>query len=365
MKKFIVAVLAVLFLGAMGKPDIVIGVSAPLTGQAASYGEQIRDGASVALAEINESGGVLGNPISLNYQDDNCDAKQGVIAANKLVTSGVVGVIGLFCSMSTIPATEIYAEENIPTMFSATSPKITSRGLTNIFRVNGQDDKQTTILAAYMQKNFPGQKIALIHDKQVWGKGMVDYLQSDLAALKIKPAMIDSVTLGEKDFSALIAKLKKEKIGVVMLALFPVEAGLIMRQAADAGYKANFFGGDSILSTEYWNIAGAAGDGLIFTGPADPRTSAEGKKIVAKIKANKGNPELYALYSYTQLKVLAEAMNRAGSLENAKIIKALQSGSYKTVLGELEFDAQGNLKKPLWSLYRWTKGDYKAIDSAM
>lgn len=365
MKKYTFAILLSLFFISPAKADIMIGVSGPFSGSAASYGEQIKDGLRVAMDEVNAAGGVLGEPLKLNYQDDACDAKQGVAAANKLVTSKVVAVVGLFCSMTTIPATEVYAEENIPVIFSASNPKITERGFNNIFRVNGQDNQQTKILAAYIQKNFPKARIALIHDKQVWGKGLIDYIQADFAVLNIKPVLVDSITLGEKDFSSTIAKLKKEKIDVVVMGLFPVEGGLMMRQSLDAGYKAQFFGGDSILSTEFWNVAGDAGTGLIFTGPTDSRKTPEGKKVVAKIKANKGNPELYTLYAYTQLKVLAEAINRAGSTDSAKIIDTLHAGSYKTVLGELSFAEDGNLKKPLWSLYSWSKGDYQAFDSGI
>ena len=363
MKKILFATLAFLFLSTNARADIVVGVSLPLSGPAASFGEQIKTGTEVALADINASGGVLGQKIKLRYEDDGCEAKLGVAAANKLAIEKPTAVIGLFCSMAMTPASEIYADENIPVLFTASNTAITTRGLKNIFRVGGMDDGQARLLAEYIDINKLGdKKIALIHDKQVWGKGIVDRMQKDLADLKITPTIVDSITFGEKDFSALVAKLKKNKIDVVVLALFPVEAGLVMRQAKDAGYSAKFFGADALLTAEYWNVSGKAGEGMLFTGPMDPRKSVDGKRIVDKIKLAKGNPELYTLYAYTQLRLLADAITAAGSTDSKDIIDVLSNGSFKSVMGDLSFDRKGDLKRSLWSMYRWTNGDYVMLE---
>lgn len=347
------------------KADIQIGVSGPFSGSAASYGEQIKTGTDAAVKDINAHGGILGQPVKAVYEDDACDPKQGVSAANRLVGKDVALVTGLVCSSAAMPATEVYNEEGMPTLFMGSNPQLTERGFKSIFRVNGRDDQQTKILASLINSKFKDKKIALIHDKQTWGKGLIESLEKDLAGYKIKPAFSDSITAGEKDFSALISKLRKTGVDVVVIGLFPVDAGAIVRQSKDQKYNPTFIGGDSLSTTEFNNVAGPAGEGVIFSGPLDPRKIPSNQKIVKSIAASGGKTELYTLYSYASMQIAADALNKAGAVDAAKIKAVLNSNKFNTVIGDVKFDSKGDISLPVWNMYYWTKGDYQPLNGNM
>ncbi|MDP6885181.1 MAG: branched-chain amino acid ABC transporter substrate-binding protein, partial [Rhodospirillales bacterium] len=155
--------------------EIKISTAGPMTGQYASFGEQMKRGAEMAVADLNAKGGVLGQKLSLQIGDDACDPKQAVAVANKFVSDGVVFVAGHFCSGSSIPASKVYTEEGILQISPAsTNPKLTDEGGDNVFRTCGRDDQQGIVAGNFLADKFGSKKIAVLHDKTAYGKGLAD-----------------------------------------------------------------------------------------------------------------------------------------------------------------------------------------------
>ena len=340
--------------------DIMVATAGPMTGQYASFGEQMKNGAELAVEEINAAGGVNGNMLKLAVGDDACDPKQAVAVANKFVGDGVVFVAGHFCSGSSIPASAVYAEEGIVQISPAsTNPKLTDeRAGPGVYRVCGRDDQQGAVAGAYIADKFAGKKVAIIHDKTAYGKGLADETKKALNAAGMEEAMYEAYTAGEKDYTALVSKLKAEGIDVLYVGGYHTEAGLIVRQMREQGMSTQLISGDALVTDEYWGITGEAGAGTLMTFAPDPTKFAAAKAVVDKFKAKGINPEGYTLYTYAAMKIWADAANAAGSTDLEAITAKLNGTSYETVLGPIAFDAKGDVTEASYVWYVWKDGKY-------
>lgn len=362
MKKVVwsgVAVAAMLaFTGAASaQGKIKVGVAGPLTGPNAAFGAQLKNGAEQAAADINAKGGINGQQIELVFGDDVSDPKQGVSVANKMVGDGVKFVIGHFNSGVTMPASEVYAENGVLAITpSATNPKITERGLWNVFRTCGRDDQQGEVAGQFLAKQLKGKKVAVVHDKTTYGKGLADETQKAMNKLGVKEVLYEGVNTGEKDFSALVAKIKQSGAEVLYWGGLHTEGGLIVRQMRDAGLKTVMMSGDGITSDEFASIGGPGVEGTLMTFPPDPRKRPEAAAVVKKFEAKKFNPEAYTLYSYAALEVIAAAANAIKSSDAKKVAAEMRTGkTYKTVIGDLKFDKKGDITRPDYVMYTWKK----------
>ena len=339
--------------------DMLVGVAGPITGPNAAFGAQLQKGAEMAVADINAAGGVNGEQISLSVGDDVSDPKQGISVANKFVADGVKFVVGHFNSGVSIPASEVYAENGILEITpAATNPVFTERGLWNTFRVCGRDDQQGEVAGAYIAANFKDAKVAVIHDKTPYGQGLADETKKALNAAGVTEAIYEGVNVGDKDFSALIAKMKEAGVTLIYWGGLHTEAGLIIRQTADQGLKAPLFSGDGIVSNELASIAGDAVAGTLNTFGPDPRNNPAAKDVVEKFRAAGFEPEAYTLYAYAATQILAQAATAAGSNDPQEVAKAIkEKGPFKTVLGELSFNEKGDRTDADYVVYEWKKGD--------
>ncbi|MBZ0216779.1 MAG: branched-chain amino acid ABC transporter substrate-binding protein, partial [Fimbriimonadaceae bacterium] len=187
MKKYLLSGIAMGFAAALSATtalaDITIGMAGPITGQYAAFGEQLKRGAELVVADINAAGGVNGEKLVLEIGDDACDPKQAVAVANQMVSKGIKVMAGHFCSGSSIPASQVYAEEGILMISPAsTNPVFTEGGLWNTHRVCGRDDAQGIVAGNFLAKNYAGKKIAIIDDKSPYGKGLADETRKSLNA---------------------------------------------------------------------------------------------------------------------------------------------------------------------------------------
>jgi branched-chain amino acid transport system substrate-binding protein len=357
---------AALLIAAFSAPvaaQLKVAVHGPMTGQYAAFGEQFVQGAQMAAADINAKGGVLGKKIELLLGDDACDPKQAVAIANKAVSDKVVFVDGHFCSGSSIPASRVYAESNILQISPAsTNPKFTDeRPGPAVYRVVGRDDAQGLVAGEYLAKHFKGKQVAILHDKSAYGKGLADETLKAMNAAGLKEKMYEAYTANEKDYTALVSKMKSNGIDAVYLGGYHTEGGLIVRQMRDQGLKAAFFGADALVTDEFWKIAGPAGEGVMMTFAPDPRKLPAAKDIVAKFKAKGYDPEGYTLYTYAALQVWADAANMAKSTDTMKVVDQLKKGTFKTVIGDLSFDAKGDVKNAKYVWYKWHNGKYDEV----
>src|SRR5690606_31188801 len=210
----------------------------------------------------------------------------------------VIFVAGHWCSGSSIPASKVYEEENI-LMISpgSTNPALTEEGGDNVFRMCGRDDQQGQIAGKYLSENFKDKKIAILHDKTAYGKGLADLTKQSLNAAGVQEAMYEAYTAGEKDYSALVSKMKADGIDVVYVGRYHTEAGLIIRQAQQQGYQPQLVTGDARVTDEYRKITGEAGEGTLITFSPDPRNTPAAAPVVEKFRAQSYEPEGYTLYT--------------------------------------------------------------------
>lgn len=351
---------ALVVLGSSGAlADIVIATAGPMTGQYAAFGEQMKRGAEMAVKDINAAGGVNGEQLVLQIGDDACDPKQAVAVANSFVNEDVVFVAGHFCSSSSIPASAVYNEEGILQISPAsTNPQLTEQGFDNVFRTCGRDDVQGIFAANYVVDNKLADKIAILHDKSAYGQGLADEFKKQLNARGVQEVMYEAITQGDKDFSALITKMKGAGVQLIYLGGYHTEAGLIVRQSREQGFPAKLMSGDALVTDEYWQITGPTGEGTLMTFAPDPRKSPAAAEVVEKFRAAGYEPEGYTLYTYAAIQVWAEAAKKAGGTDVEEVAQALREGSYDTVLGSIAFNEKGDVKEPKYVMYQWSDGKY-------
>jgi branched-chain amino acid transport system substrate-binding protein len=338
--------------------QIKVGVAGPITGPNAAFGAQLKNGAEQAIKDINDAGGIMGQKITLSVGDDVSDPKQGVSVANKFVGDGVKFVVGHFNSGVTMPASEVYQENGILMISpSATNPKITERNMWNVFRTCGRDDQQGAVAGAYILKSFKGKKVAVVHDKTTYGQGLADETKKAMNKGGMKEALYEGVNTGEKDYSALVSKLKAAGADLVYWGGLHTEGGLIVRQMRDQGLKTVMMSGDGITTDEFATVGGPGVEGTLMTYGPDPRKKAEAKAIVEKFRAAKFEPEAYTLYSYAAVQILKQAAEAAKSLDPKKVSAQIKSGQkFKTVIGELSYDKKGDITRLDYVMYVWKKG---------
>jgi branched-chain amino acid transport system substrate-binding protein len=337
--------------------QVKFGMAGPITGPSAATGAQMKNGVEQAAIDINAAGGILGQKITVAYGDDVSDPKQGVSVANKFAADGVKFVIGDYNSGVTIPSSEVYQENGILQITPAsTNPTVTERKMWNIFRVCGRDDQQGAVAGAYIVKHFKGKKIAIVHDKTTYGKGLADETKKALTKGGMKEVLYEGVNTGEKDFSALVSKIKSSGADLVYWGGLYTEGGLIVRQMRDQGVKAPLMGGDGITSDEFASVGGPGVEGTLMTYGPDPRSKPEAKKVVEEFRAKKFEPEAYTLYSYAGVQIIKQAAEAAKSLDPKKVAEKMHSGlHFKTVLGDISYDKKGDITKLDYVMYIWKK----------
>jgi branched-chain amino acid transport system substrate-binding protein len=337
--------------------QIKMGVAGPITGPNAAFGAQLKNGSQQAVDDINAAGGIQGQKITLQFGDDVSDPKQGVSVANKFAGDGVKFVVGHFNSGVTMPSSQVYQENGMLMVTpSATNPQITERGMWNVFRTCGRDDQQGQVAGAYLLKHFKGKKIAIVHDKTTYGKGLADETKKAINKGGLKEVLYEGINIGEKDFSALVSKIKQSGADLVYWGGLHTEGGLLVRQMRDQGIKAPLMGGDGITTDEFASVGGPGVEGTLMTYGPDPRKNAAAKDVVAKFRANKFEPEAYTLYSYAAVQIMKEAADSAKSLDPKKIAEKMHSGmKFKTVLGDISYNKKGDLTKLDYVMYIWKK----------
>ncbi|WP_046862866.1 branched-chain amino acid ABC transporter substrate-binding protein [Microvirga massiliensis] len=346
--------------------DITIAVAGPMTGSVATIGEQLRHGAELAAEAINKNGGVNGKLIKILVQDDACDPKQAVAIANRIVAAGIKFVDGHACSGSSIPAADVYAENSVLMMSPASSnPKLTEdaakNGWTTIMRLYGRDDAQGKFIGPWIKENYGSKKIAILHDKSPYGKGLADVVKDSLNKAGVKEVLYEGINAGEKDYSAVVNRLKAAGVEFLYFGGYHTEAGLIKRQAADQNYQFQLMMGDSIATPEFGSIAGPAADGTLFTFPPDGRESDTAKGALEQFERIGFVPEGFTLFSYAVVQAIAGGIAKANSMDPVAVAKTLRNTSVDTVLGPVSFDEKGDVKNPKYNINIWKGGTYSKL----
>src|SRR5271156_1526014 len=337
--------------------DVTIGVAGPITGANASFGAQLTQGVAQAAEDFNKSGGINGQKITVEQGDDVSDPKQGVSVANKFVGDGVKLVVGHFNSGVTIPASEVYADNGVLMITpSATNPKITERKLWDVFRTCGRDDQQGKLWAELALGKLKDAKIAIVHDKTTYGQGLADAAKGFMNAGGKKEVLYEGVNAGEKDYSAIVSKIKASGAEYLMWGGLHTEGGLIIRQMRDQGMKTVMISGDGITDNEFASIGGPGVEGTLMSFGPEPRNNPAAKEIVAEFKTKGFEPEGYTLYSYAAMQIMKESAEKTKSLDPKKMAEYMHSGAtFKTVIGDISYDKKGDRTNVDYVWYVWKK----------
>lgn len=348
--------------------DLRITVAVPRTGTVATAGDQVVAGAQEAAKAINAAGGVGGRRIVLDIEDDACDPKQAISVANRVVGEGIALVDGHVCSAASIAASPIYAEAGTVMMSPASvSAKLTdiaaARGWNDIFRVYTRDDVQGELMGAFMAQRFKGKVVAFVDDKGTYGKGLADSVRAAFEAHGGKVAFREGINPGEKDYSAVVSKLKAIGAEAVYYGGYPPEGGLILRQAADQHFHPAFVTTSGFAAPEFASIAGPATEDTIFPFPPDPSRKPAAAGVLDAFKADGIVPDGFTLFSYATIQALAEGVRRAGSAEGKAVTAALRGGApIDTVIGPLRFDKKGDAEGIVYEIDVWKGGKYGPLE---
>ena len=342
--------------------EIEIAVVGPMTGVYSAFGEQMRRGAEQAVADINGAGGLLDDVLELFVRDDGCDPIRAVAIANQLPGDSVKFVAGHLCSAASIEASRIYAEERLIQITPAsTDPELTEQGAQNVFRISGREDRQGVMAGQLLAKYFADRKIAILHNDSAHGLKLANAVKATLEAAGVAETIFEVYTPAETDYSELVSRLKQEGIDVLYIGGHHTEAAVMIRQAHEMGYKPQLVAGDTLTAEEFWQISEGAGEGAVMTSTPDPRQNPQAAAVVARFRANKFEPEGYTLHTYAAVQIWVQAVRMAETTAAEKVIAAMRSNSFNTVIGKIAFDEKGDIATPTYAWYRWSNGGFTPL----
>lgn len=327
---------------------IKIGHVSPLTGNQAETGIDQKRGAELAVAELNEAGGILGRKIELVAYDDKADPKEANSAAKKLsADSAVVAVVGHLNSGCSIPASKIYHDNGLAMITPvSTSDTLTQHGFENVFRVCIRNSDQGSAAARFAITELGKTRFYILDDKSAYGAGIAGEFEKAAKTLGGTIVGRDSITEGDVDFRGILTKLQGKAIDFIYFGGMYPEGSLLLKQAKELGVDAPFLSGDGMFSTKLTEIAGPSAEGTIVTHIAPLEAKNEkAKEFFSAFRTKFGEDvKVYAPLSYDCVKIIAAAMERAGTTERADIIRELHSPTfaYDGVLGTTRFDEHGD-----------------------
>ncbi|BBO89823.1 branched-chain amino acid ABC transporter substrate-binding protein [Desulfosarcina ovata] len=338
-----------------------LGSMGPLTGPYAADGNDIKNGVLCAIDVINDQGGVPGyDKIELFPQDTACDPKQAVASANKLINLEVVGVIGAYCSSSTIPASETLAEEDIIMITPAsTNEKVTDRGLPYMFRMCGRDDDQAPAAVKFMKEALGAKTIFILDDKTTYSQGLADGVEKACKEMGLTVLGRDHVNQGDKDFSAILTMARDKNADVFYMSLQNHASGSLMAiQAKRMGLKSKIISQDAMFHPNFISVAKDAAEGVYVTYGYTDKTTDAYKAYEKRFSAKYGQIGAYGTYAYDAAIALMTAIKNAGSTDPAKIKAEMMKLDYDGASKHVKFRPNGDSGSS-YVAFKIDGGDYK------
>ena len=338
----------VAFHGMAVAKTLKIGTLSPLTGPYAQDGTDILQGAKTAVAVFEKAGGVPGyDKIEVIPGDSACDGGKATMAANKLINSDVSGVVGAYCSSATIPASVPLNEANIVQITPAsTHTDVTGRGFKQIFRMPPRDDVQAWSTVKFLEDGLKIKTLALIDDRQTYTVGLTENITKFAKEKnKIEIVALEHITPADKDFTAVLTKLKRLNPDVIYMSVYQPEGSLMVRQAKALGIKAKMLSEDAVFHPKFIEVGGQAAEGTFLTFAKAPETQ-ERKDFEDTYKKMWDVKDIgsYGYYAYDAAMILLEAIKKAGTTDTAKVVDALRNNTWNGVTGEIKFDEKGDRK---------------------
>jgi len=344
---------------------IKLGVAGAHSGDLASYGLPSVKAAELVVRDINAKRGVLGREVILLVEDDVCKPEVATNTATKLLSQGVHVVMGHICSGATKAALAIYKAENIICMSpSATNPPLTQSGeYPTFYRTIASDDAQARLEVDYAINVLKAKKIAVLHDKGDYGKGLAEFAKAFIEKdPRAEVVLYEGVTPGAVDYSAVVQKIKRFKADAVIFGGYHPEASKIVMQMRKKRMDTAFISDDGVKDDTFIKVAGEFAEGVYATGPKD--TSKNPMAIAATEahrKAYGSDPGAFFLNAYAATQALLNAIEKAGSTDYEKVSQALKTEDVETPLGKIRFDAKGDAIGIGFSIYQVKNGVYVEV----
>ncbi|WP_242393735.1 branched-chain amino acid ABC transporter substrate-binding protein [Anaeromyxobacter oryzisoli] len=353
-----VAATLLAFGSARAADAIKIGLMAPLTGSWASEGQEMKRNVELLAAEQNARGGLLGKRVEIVVEDDGGDPRTASLAAQRLTTRGVVAVVGTYGSAVTEATQAILDEAGIVQVANgSTAVRLTEKRLKYFFRTCPRDDEQGRVGAAVLEKGG-AKRIALLHDSSAYAKGLADEIAATLRAHRANVVFFDALTPKEQDYSAILTRLKAAKPDVVFFTGYYPEAGLLLKQKRQMGWKVPFIGGDAVNNPDLVKIAGKdAAAGFRFLSPPVPKDldTAEARAYVASYRKRYGEApsSIYGVLAADGFRVIAKAIETSRSTDPDKLRQVLVGGlkDFPGFTGKIAFNGKGDRVGELYRVY--------------
>jgi len=341
---------------------IRLGVAGAHSGDLASYGIPTIKAAELVVKDINAKGGVLGRKVELLAEDDVCKPEVATNTATKLVSLKAHVVLGHICSGATKAALGIYKDSKIITISpSATNPALTQSGdYPNFYRTIASDDAQARLEVDFALNTLKLSKIAVLHDKGDYGKGLAEFAKAFLEKdPRAKVVLYEGITPGAVDYSAVVQKIKRSEAEAVIFGGYHPEASKIVSQMRMRAMNTIFISDDGVKDDTFIKVAGKYAEGVYATGPKDvsknPLAIAANE---AHKKAYGADPGAFFLNAYAAAQAILNAIEKAGSTEYDAITKALRTRDVETPLGKIRFDDRGDAIGVGFSVYQVQNGVY-------
>ena len=338
--------------------DIRILAVGPMTGPYQALGKQIRAGVETAVDALNAKGGINGERISVDIEDDACKPDNAVAAANRAVGRGDALVVGHVCAEAAIAAASVYADNRL----LAITPAVTANRFTDsragpiIFRLAARDDAQGPAAGAFLAERFASKRIALLNDGSPYGKPLAEAAKQAMNEAGKREARLDTFDPGAKEYNALADRLVADAIDVVFIGGDQGDIALILKALRAKGSPAIVVGGDSLATTEFVAAAGDAANGTLMTFFTDWRQQASARDTNTALRAAGVEPQGFVLPAYAAVQLWSEARRTSGSASGEDIAATLSGSTTPTVLGAVSFDGKGDAELAGFSVYRWENG---------
>lgn len=372
MKKLLQKSLAIALMGvALGVSGVTIadtiklGVAGPHSGDLASYGIPTSKAAELVVKQINAKGGINGKQVELVVEDDVCKPEIATNTATKMVSEGVKIVLGHICSGATKAALPIYKDAKVIVISpSATSPGLTQSGdYPNFYRTIASDDAQAAKEVDFALNKLGLKKIAVIHDKGDYGKGLAEFAKKFLEEAKNGEVVLyEGVTPGAVDYSAVVQKIKRSGAEAVIFGGYHPEASKIITQMRKKRMKTIFISDDGVKDNTFIKVAGKYAEGVYATGPQDNSTNPLSKEAIEAHKtAYKKDPGAFYENAYSATLAILNAVEKAGSTDYDAVTKALHDHETATPVGNIKFDEKGDATGVGFAMYQVKDGKFVEV----
>jgi branched-chain amino acid transport system substrate-binding protein len=351
--------------------DLVVklGFAAPLTGPQAHYGEEYKNGVTLAIEDANaEKPTIDGKPVKFELvaEDDLADPKAATQIAQKFVDAKVNGIIGHFNSGTAIPASKIYSDAGIPQVAMATAPAYTQQGFKTTFRSMTSDTQQGTVMGKFVVEVLKAKKVAIIDDRTAYGQGLADEFEKAVKANGGEVVKREFTTDKATDFAAILTTLKGVSPDAVFYGGADAQSAPMAKQMKRLGLKAPLVSGEMTKTPTFLKLAGKEAEGSIASLAGLPLDQMpKGKDYETRYKARfNADVATYSPYGYDATRVVIEAMKKANSVEPAKYLPELAKIEYTGVTSSSwAYDDKGDLKDGGITVYKVENGEWKVMQT--